>query len=249
MDTDINKEKHMWHDDKDDIMKLFDNIENHDPDSHFPATCPICGMKTGHIYMHRYDEENHGGLWVWCSNCHSYSHASFRVPEWWRNLSLFSILDLHAVPDNLDQKSQYIDDFVNKLLAIKEDKEFKKSSEPIPCEKCGANMIRELPEGYGGGLSISCPNCGWGVASSYFDPIVTDPTDYQITLLDGNKDSVEVIRAVNKVSHRNLLKSKQLIESAPCVIFKGDAIEVHGMKEILDEEKVLYKIEPDYPYD
>ena len=46
-------------------------------------------------------------------------------------------------------------------------------------------------------------------------------------LPDGNKDSIEVIRAVNKVSHRNLLKSKQLIESAPCVIFIGDAIEVH----------------------
>lgn len=37
----------------------------------------------------------------------------------WRNLSLFSILDLHGVPDNLDQKVQYIDDFVNKLIAIK----------------------------------------------------------------------------------------------------------------------------------
>lgn len=249
MDTDISKENHMWHDDNDDIMKLYDIIENHDLDSLLPANCPICGMKAGHIYMHRYDEENHGGLWVWCSSCHTFTHASCKVPDWWRNLSLFTIFDLHGAPDNLDEQAVYIDDFVNKLLAIKKDKEFKESTKPIPCEICGTNMIRELPEGYGGGLSITCPNCGWGVASSYFDPIVTDPTDYQITLLDGNKDSVEVIRAVNKVSHRNLLKSKQLIESAPCVIFKGDAIEVHEMKEILDAESVQYKIEPDYPYD
>ena len=239
----------MWHDDKDDIMKLFDIVENHDPDSSLPATCPVCGSKSGHIYLHRYDEENHGGLWVWCSSCHSFSHSSCKVPDWWRNLSLFTIFDLHSAPDNLDEQAVYIDDFVNKLLAIKEDKEFKESTKPMHGEICGINMIRELPEGYFGGLSITCPHCGWGVASSYGDPIVTDKTNSQITLLDGNKDSVEVIRAVNKVSHRNLLKSKQLIESAPCVIFKGDAIEVHGMKEILDEEKVLYKIEPDYPYD
>ena len=94
-----------------------------------------------------------------------------------------------------------------------------------------------------------CPKCGWGVASSYFDPIGIEPTEYTVILLDGNKDSVEVIRAVNKVSHCNLLKSKQLIENAPCVIFSGDALEVHEMKEILDEEAVLYRIEPDYPYD
>ena len=239
----------MWHDDNDDIMKLYDNIENHENDSAFPATCPICGNKTGHIYMHRYDEENHGGLWIWCSSCHSYSHGSGKVPDWWKNLSLFTIPDLKSVPDNIDKQAVYIDDFVNKLIAIKEDKEYRESTKPIPCEKCGTNMIRELPEGYFGGLSITCPNCGWGVASSYYDSIVVDPTEYQITLLEGNKDSVEVIRAVNKVCHRNLLKSKQLIESAPHVIFKGDALEVHHMKEILDGEAVQYKIEPDYPYD
>ena len=239
----------MWHDDNDDIMKLYNLLEKHGINDPLPAVCPVCGSKSGHIYLHRYDEEQHGGSWVWCSNCHSYSHASYRVPEWWRNLSLFSILDLHGVPDNLDQKVQYIDDFVNKLIAIKNDKEFKESSTPVPCEKCGTIMVRELPEGHGGGMSITCPKCGWGVATSYFDPILLDQTEYQITLLEGNNTSTEVVRAVNKVAHRNLIKSRELIERAPQVIFKGDAIEVHDMKEILDEEQILYKIEPDYPYD
>ena len=164
-------------------------------------------------------------------------------------MSLFSILNLDSVPDNIDKQAVYIDDFVNKLIAIKKDKEFKEYIKPDPCEKCGTNMVLNFPDGYGGGFSIICPNCGWGVASSYFDHIVVDRTEYQITLLDGNKDSVEVIRAVNKVSHCNLLKSKQLIDSAPHVIFKGKALEVHEMKEILDGDAVLYKIEPDYPYE
>jgi len=239
----------MWHDDNDDIMKLYNLLEEHEINDPLPAVCPVCGSKSGHIYLHRYDDEHHGGSWVWCSNCHSYSHASFKVPEWWRNLSLFTILDLKSVPDNIDKKAIYIDDFVNKLIAIKEDKEYKESTKPIPCEKCGTNMILKLPEGYGGGVSITCPNCGWEAVTTYTDPICTDQTLYSIVLLKGNEPSTEIIRAVNKVSHRNLLKSKQLIESAPQVIYEGNALKVHGMKEILDAESVLYKIEPDYPYD
>ncbi|WP_034450398.1 hypothetical protein [Butyrivibrio sp. AE2032] len=171
------------------------------------------------------------------------------VPEWWRNLSLFTILDLHGVPDNLDQKAQYIDDFVNKLLAIHSDKMLKETPCDHICEKCGTLMIKELPDDRVGTYGIICPNCGWGAVTTYTDPIVTDQTQYSIVLLEGNESSVEVIRAVNKVSHRNLLKSKQLIESAPQVIYEGDALEVFDMKEILDAEAVLYKIEPDYPYD
>lgn len=239
----------MWHDDNNDIMKLYKLLEEHETNSPLPAFCPVCGTKSGHIYMHRYDEEHHGGSWVWCSSCHSFSHGSCKVPEWWRNMSIFTITELHGEPDNLDIRAQYIDDFVNKLIAVRDDKEFRESSTPIPCEKCGTIMVRDLPEGHGGGMSITCPKCGWGVATSYSDPILLDQTEYQITLLEGNDASEEKIRAVNRVSHRNLLKSKQLIESAPQVIFKGDALDVYDMKEILNEEQVLYKIEPDYPYD
>ena len=68
-------------------------------------------------------------------------------------------------------------------------------------------------------------------------------------MLEGNEPSVEIVRAVNQVSHRNLLKSKELIMNAPLVIFVGDALEVHDMIEILDAGFVEYKIEPDYPYE
>ncbi|MBP5491659.1 MAG: hypothetical protein J6Y08_02320 [Clostridiales bacterium] len=239
----------MWHDDNDNIMKLYVIVDTDRADYPFPASCPVCGTRSGHIYMHRYDEENNGGLWLWCSSCHSFSHSRYKIPDWWKNLSLFTILDLEAVPEKLDKQAVYIDAFVNRLLAIKADKEIKKAQPPIPCEKCGTDMIRELPEGLGGGMSITCPKCGWGVATSYFDPILRDTAEYQIKLLEGNQVTVESIRAVNQVAHRNLLKSRQLIESAPHVIFKGDALEVHEKKEILDEESILYKIEPDFPYD
>ena len=47
-------------------------------------------------------------------------------------------------------------------------------------------MVRDLPEGYIGGMSITCPKCGWGAASSYYSPIVVDKTDYRIVLLKDN---------------------------------------------------------------
>lgn len=98
-------------------------------------------------------------------------------------------------------------------------------------------------------MSITCPNCGWGWATTYVDPICRDQTQYSIILLEGNEPSVEIIRAVNQVSHRNLLKSRDLILNAPQVIFEGDALEVHDMIEILDAGFVDYRIEPDYPYE
>lgn len=201
----------MWHDDNDDIMKLYKLLEEHEFNCPFPAVCPVCGSKSGHIYMHRYDEKHHGGSWVWCSNCHNYSHGSCKVPEWWRNLSNISILKLKHSPDYLESQAELIDSLVNNLLGIPDDK-----------------LMKE---------------------TTYVDPICADQTEYSIILLEGNEPSVEIVRAVNQVSHRNLLKSKELIMNAPLVIFVGDALEVHDMIEILDAGFVEYKIEPDYPYE
>ena len=249
MDTDISKENHMWHDDNDDIMKLYNLLEEHEIYNPLPAVCPVCGSKSGHIYLHRYGEEHCGGSWVWCSNCHSYSHASFRVPEWWRNLSNISITQLQAVPVVLEQQADLIDSFVNKMIAVHDDHELRNNISNGLCEKCGAVLEIAIPNDRIGTYSIECPNCHWGYATTYIDPICRDETQYSIVLLEGNDTSAKKVRAVNKVSHRNLLKSKQLIESAPQVIFKGKALEIDEMKEILEEEQVRFKIEPDYPYD
>lgn len=239
----------MWHDDNDDIMELYNLLEEHEFYDPLPAVCPVCGSKSGHIYLHRYDDEHHGGSWVWCSNCHSYSHASLKVPEWWRNLSTVSILQLEHSPEYLESHAELIDSFVNKLLAIHSDKILKETPFDYICEKCGTPIVKRLPDDTIGTYGIICPNCGWGAITTYMDPICMDQTQYSILLLKGNDPSIEIIRAVNKVSHRNLVKSRQLIESAPQVIYEGEALEVHGMKEILDAEAVLYRIEPDYPYD
>ena len=39
------------------------------------------------------------------------------------------------------------------------------------CEKCGTEMVpidKKIPVG------LTCPNCGWGWATTYIDPIIED---------------------------------------------------------------------------
>ena len=51
----------MWHSSDISMESLLDTCE-------FPAVCPVCGHRGGHIYL-RADRPRRGGLWIWCSAC------------------------------------------------------------------------------------------------------------------------------------------------------------------------------------
>ena len=103
----------MWNDSNDKIMEIMDRLESRD--SAFPVQCPICGEQAGHLYIHRFDER-HGGIWIWCSNCHAYSHMSGIIPDWWQNMSGIEEDKLEAEPQYLDENNSAIDEWVNNLL-------------------------------------------------------------------------------------------------------------------------------------
>ena len=102
----------MWTDDNDKIMEIYDLALI--PDTVFPVKCPICGSSTGHIYIHRFDEK-HGGIWVWCSKCHSFGHISGIIPDWWNNLEGVDENSLESEPEYLDKYAARTDDWVNSL--------------------------------------------------------------------------------------------------------------------------------------
>ena len=102
----------MWNDSNDRIMEIYDCIE--DPKNKFPTTCPVCGKKAGHIYMHRHDA-HHGGIWLWCSECQFFAHMSGIIPEWWQNLSSLDEVYLEAEPSYLDNRAKEIDEWVNTI--------------------------------------------------------------------------------------------------------------------------------------
>lgn len=113
------------------------------------------------------------------------------------------------------------------------------------CEKCGSEMEIQLK---GSCLGVVCPNCGWGIASTYIDPLRADWTDYTIRLNADGKASVDAIKAVSKLSGCNYLKAKDVIENTGGAILSGKATEIADAKNLLDSLGLNYETTPPFPY-
>jgi hypothetical protein len=80
------------------------------------GTCPVCGKNKLHRYYQvgrpiaqEIDGEKYvarGGLWEWCSACHSYEHSSALVPDWWKSDLRIDESRLTAIPDALEAAIQ-----------------------------------------------------------------------------------------------------------------------------------------------
>lgn len=105
----------MWQDNNDKILDILDFIEIKNKEC-FPVVCPICGKKEGHLYFHRYKEEELGGVWIWCSACYHSAHARYQLPKWWKNSEEIISEKLASHPDYLEDNKRFIDEWVNKLI-------------------------------------------------------------------------------------------------------------------------------------
>ena len=106
----------MWKDDNDKIEELYFKLKKI---KKFPAMCPICKKNDAHIYMHIYDDKTRrGGLWIWCSECYTFSHSSIYVPNYWRNYPLVELEKekLSAIPIYLNEIKEVIDAHVDVII-------------------------------------------------------------------------------------------------------------------------------------
>ncbi len=104
----------MWKDSNDKIDELFLKLQEL---KEFPTICPICNKKNAHIYMHVYNNKTRrGGSWSWCSECHSFSHSTMYVPEYWRNCSEIELEKLSAVPIYLEEIKDKLDKHANAIM-------------------------------------------------------------------------------------------------------------------------------------
>lgn len=102
----------MWKDDNDKIEELYlKKIKK------FPTICPVCKKNNAHIYIHVYDDKTRrGGLWIWCSECYTFSHGSIYVPKYWENCPLVEFEKLCAIPSYLNEMREIIDTHVNAIM-------------------------------------------------------------------------------------------------------------------------------------
>ena len=76
------------------------------------GACAICGAAKLHRYFGRPRPHSspelfpgtlgRGGLWEWCSGCHTYVHYSAMVPDWWVCPLVVNGRLLTPVPDLLE---------------------------------------------------------------------------------------------------------------------------------------------------
>ena len=117
-------------------------------------------------------------------------------------------------------------------------------NEKILCEKCGHEMVSISETNP---IGMTCTNCGWGWATTYIEPILTDTVDYRVILVSDNK-SLSSIKIVSKTTNCNYIEAKKIIEKAPIEIFCGQAVDVKKIKEKFEAVNIEIKIEPEFPY-
>jgi len=118
-------------------------------------------------------------------------------------------------------------------------------SEKYLCEKCGNEMI---PIKKDSTVGMVCPNCGYGVVTSFIDPIYEDYQEYEIYLTEGNTVTKDNYFLIQSLTNMSMLEMKHLFETTPFLLFKGLAPEVKELKGKLDECSINYSIVPEFKY-
>ena len=109
---------------------------------------------------------------------------------------------------------------------------------------CGTEMECKI-EGHN--LSWICHNCGDGLATSYFEPIELDQTEYCLHIAPVTSPSADVLRYFSQLLMCNYMQAKARLNDE--IIIKEKATKVNDIAYKLTTLNLAYTITPDYPYD
>lgn len=114
----------------------------------------------------------------------------------------------------------------------------------MKCEKCNTEMIYKQEEH---SLLWLCPNCNWGIATTYNSPIELDTTDYTLHVISQHDLSINKIKCISKTFNCNFIKSKQSLLNGTISI-TDKAPNIVMIKDELDQINIKYHITPEFPY-
>ena len=112
------------------------------------------------------------------------------------------------------------------------------------CPECGAEMYETYDKP---ALNFTCPKCGCKIATTRWEKIDIDDTEYEIHLLPEAMPSISHIKIISKIAAKNFIASKEALINGE-VIFKGKAVEIRQYRSMLDKNEIKYKIIPDFSY-
>ena len=115
----------------------------------------------------------------------------------------------------------------------------------MKCLCCGTDMICKI-EGHC--LSWTCPNCGDGVATSHFEPIEVDQTQYSLMVEQIADPTKEQIKLISQILNVNFLETRKLlIDGKASVSEKAETIQETA--STLKKNHISFLISPDFPYE
>ena len=117
--------------------------------------------------------------------------------------------------------------------------------EKIICEKCGNEMIYFIR---GSSCGTECLKCGWGLVTTYIEPIKIDETNYTLSIPTIDEPDIDHIKAISKILNVNFIKSKSLIQEGNATI-TDKAIKIRDYARLLSEKDIQFTITPDFPYE
>ena len=112
------------------------------------------------------------------------------------------------------------------------------------CPKCGTEMIADYEKP---ALNLTCPNCGCKIATTKWEDIDLDDTDYEVVLKPSINHSMEQIKFVSKLTGLNYIDSKKLLENGG-ILLKARAVELKEKMNSLVAIGINFSVTPDFPY-
>jgi rRNA maturation protein Nop10 len=122
---------------------------------------------------------------------------------------------------------------------------------PEVCPECGTALSEIVPASDPTVLSeqgMKCPQCGWAVVGTYVPPMWTDETTYRVYARQTAAPNVGLLRLASRELRLGIVQTRALIRAEDVALFEGEAREVYGIRQLLDNVGANYYITPDFSY-
>lgn len=93
---------------------------------------------------------------------------------------------------------------------------------------------------------LYCTGCDWSVVTTHIPEIRIDATEYEVRVCRGDYRNEQHVKAVSKVSKMNFLASRKLLQDTQPLVFRGEAVDVVRVREILVAAGIDFAISPEF---
>lgn len=115
------------------------------------------------------------------------------------------------------------------------------------CQECGSRDFESRWKGLT--YQFRCARCHWGAATSRFPPIRQDDGPYRIVVTSLGINPARALIALNQRLGYGIRRTRELFSKGERECFSGNASAVLAEARRLRPAGVLFRIEPDFPYD